>query len=737
MGARLLLLPMLANFLVAQPDGSKICAACHREIWHSYRKTGMGRSFSRPSPENTPIPAAAYYHALSESFFTMLARGGVFFQRRHQLDSAGREVNIMEKRVDYVIGSGNHARAYLHRTAAGTLIELPLGWYAEKGGSWAMNPGYDRPDHEGFRRPVTYDCMFCHNAYPKIPARNEKKWEEPVYVGALPEGIDCDRCHGPSARHIELAGRPGAARHLVRQAILNHARISAERQMDICMSCHLESTSFPLPSAILRYERGPFSFRPGEALADFILNFDHAPNMGREDKFEIVSSAYRLRQSACYIKSAGKMLCTTCHDPHHVPRGAEAIRHYDGVCRQCHGGPLSAASHARPPAGKGCVDCHMPKRRTEDVIHVSMTDHYIQRAMPAADLLAERAERQDSYRGEVVLYYPATLPQTANGELYRAVAQVKQKSNLKAGIEQLTAAITKSAPQRAEWYLELAEALENAGELSKAVPWYREVVRRDPSAAAAWQKLGTVLRRLSRPGEAIPALQRSLSLAPRRALTWHELGLTYQSLGRKADALDALRKALEQDPELPEAHNNLGILALSAGDNASAEASFREAIRLKPDYADAHGNLANLLSASARPADAQTEFDRALRLRPNEPGTRYNYAILLGKMRRYDDAQRELEACLRADPAFVDAHELLGDLLMARNQSAPAVVHYRETLRLRPESVRAALGLGMALAANGKLGDAIPYLRTAAAASDVDIRERAQAVLQRLGVSSR
>src|SRR5262245_34395214 len=138
MGVRLLLPAMLAGIALAQADQSKICAGCHRELWDSHRKTGMGRSFSRPSPENTPLPAAPYFHLPSQSFFTMLVRGGEFFQRRHQVDSAGREINLMEKRVDYVMGSGNHARAYLSRTAANTLVELPLGWYAEKGGYWAM-----------------------------------------------------------------------------------------------------------------------------------------------------------------------------------------------------------------------------------------------------------------------------------------------------------------------------------------------------------------------------------------------------------------------------------------------------------------------------------------------------------------------------------------------------------------------------------------------------------------------
>ena len=141
----------------------------------------MGRSFYRPSPERDVedfTKRNTYYHQASDSYFTMLRRNGSYYQRRYQLDSRGQPVNVMEKQIDYIMGSGNHARAYLHRTPAGGLIELPVGWYAEKGGYWAMNPGYDRPDHEGFRRPITYDCMFCHNAYPAIPSAHETPFAE-------------------------------------------------------------------------------------------------------------------------------------------------------------------------------------------------------------------------------------------------------------------------------------------------------------------------------------------------------------------------------------------------------------------------------------------------------------------------------------------------------------------------------------------------------------------------------
>jgi len=44
-----------------------------------------------------------------------------------------------------VVGSGNHAKSFLHRSSDGRLYELPLPWYAAQDGHWAMNPGFDHP----------------------------------------------------------------------------------------------------------------------------------------------------------------------------------------------------------------------------------------------------------------------------------------------------------------------------------------------------------------------------------------------------------------------------------------------------------------------------------------------------------------------------------------------------------------------------------------------------------------
>ena len=703
----------------------------------------MARSFYRPTVANVVEDYSernTYYHKPSNRYFAMVQREGKFYQRRYQLDSTGRQINVLEKRADFILGSGNHARTYLNRTERNTLVEMPLGWYAEKGGYWAMNPGYDRPDHDGFRRPISYDCMFCHNANPRIPAGHEQPFAEPVYQEPLPEGIDCQRCHGPGARHVQLATGAGAKVEEIRKAVINPARLSAERQMEVCMVCHLETTSFPLPNGIVRYGRGPFSYVPGEAMGDFILSFDHAPGTGHEDKFEIVNAAYRLRRSACFLKSNGKLLCTTCHNPHDIPHGEEAARHYNAVCRGCHAGAFAKEIAAGRHTGAGdCIDCHMPKRRTEDVVHAAATDHLIQRRKPAGDLLAEMAERHEigdqAYRGPVVLYYPESLPHTAENELYLAVAQVNQQSNLAEGIRQLTAAIEKYTPKRAEFYYELGEAWRDSGEMGKAIPAYRQAIERNPKLVVAYQKMGFAQRTSGQFGEAAETLKRATAIAQDRAPVWLELGLTYRAQGKGLDATAAFEKAVQLDPDMAEAQNNIGISRIAAGDQARGEWAFREAIRLRPDFADAHGNLGNLLAVKGDLAGAISEFETALRSKPEDGGMRYGYAVALGRAGRYDEAQRELEGALRSDPGLADAHELLGDMLMAKGQAQAAVPHYRDAVRIRPGFDRAHLGLGAALATTGDVSGAVVELEKAAGGADPEVRAEAMQLLRQLGRS--
>src|SRR4029077_2977184 len=145
---------------------------------------------------------------------------------------------------------------------------------------------------------------------------------------------------------------------------------------------HLETSSRLLPHSIQKHGRAPFSYVPGQPLPDFLLAFDRGP--GKNQGVEVAGGAYRFRQSPCFLKSEGKLRCTTCHNPHDIPRGEVAMAGYNQVCARCHSG-----SHR---SGENCVACHMPKTRTDDAVHIVITDHRIQRGPGKSDPVAEKTE---------------------------------------------------------------------------------------------------------------------------------------------------------------------------------------------------------------------------------------------------------------------------------------------------------------------------------------------------------
>ena len=106
----------------ARGQSSSACSACHPAIWESYRRSGMARSFFRPAAENTIedyTNAHTYDHFASDIHFEMIERDGKYFQRQYQIGFDRKQTNAAENQIDFVLGSGNHARSYLHRTPRG------------------------------------------------------------------------------------------------------------------------------------------------------------------------------------------------------------------------------------------------------------------------------------------------------------------------------------------------------------------------------------------------------------------------------------------------------------------------------------------------------------------------------------------------------------------------------------------------------------------------------------------
>ena len=739
--------PRQERLYVAGSDAGYVsaesCRSCHAEIYETYQHTGMGRSFYRMRLEKAVEDWTGnnvYYHAASKRYYTMFERDGRYFQRRHQIGYGGKEVNVVEKEIHFVVGSGNRSRTYLHHSPDGKLFELPVSWYSEKGSFWAMSPGYDSRSHHGFQRRIHHGCMFCHNAYPEIEPGSDSFGRASFFRGDIPEGIDCQRCHGPGRDHVAVATKADASLEAVRASIQNPGRMSPERQMEVCMQCHLETTSARLPPFIHRFGRGVYSFRPGEELSDYVLHFDHAPGAGHDDKFVIVNAAYRLRKSLCFQESGGAMTCVTCHDPHDIPRGEEAARHYEEVCRSCHASALDAQVASRKhTSASDCLTCHMPKRRTDDVVHAVMTDHTIQRFKPDRDLqapLKEESFYNRPYRGEVELYYPRQVA-TRDKDLYLAVAQVEDKSNLEAGIAKLEKAIETHQPSEAEFYHHLGEAYFETGRFAEAISMYEEALRRQPDFWTALHRQGLALARSGQLSRGVTVLERAARNDPEPGAILNDLALLHREAGRVDVAVKTLRDAIKPDPERSEVHSNLGALLMEKGLFGEAETALREAVRLEPDLPAAHHNLATVLVARGDWVEAEYHLERAIENNPADVQIYLDYAAILAQRGLYGRAGTYLDEALKLDPRRPDTHSLKAEILASDGKIEEAIGHFEKALELNPVHFRTHYSYGAVLALSGNLQEAVIHLRKASESRDPAIRQAALDLLKELNRARR
>lgn len=607
-------------------------------------------------------------HSPSGNFYELSFRDGRAFQLRYQ-EEDGARVRVFEQEATHIIGSGRRARSYLNLSGEGELTQLPVSWYTQEK-QWGMSPGYNRRKHDDFSRVVERGCLFCHSAY---PVNGKDGFAVPsTFKAPLPQGIDCQRCHGPGSLHIALAG-DGADSSAIRASIVNPKKLSPGLQMDVCMQCHLETTSAKLPHALRRFGQGDFSFRAGDKLTNHVVHFDHAPGSGKDDKFEINSSGYRLRQAACFQKSNGTLTCTTCHDAHGMENRTRSRRE---SCLQCHQG------HTEPNR-EDCASCHMPPRRAEDAVHVVITDHKIRRTASPASQIAPLSENENVFRGPLKFYFLSTRS-AIEEDLYMGLALVTNDADVGKGLEYLRRRIARSGVQApVEALVGYAQALAKAGRLPEAVQMYGRAIQENSHLPTVRVEYAKALERSGQAELARRQYERSLREDP--SLASAQLGLGRLQTNPVA-AAELFRNAALTWTVRADALNNLGNVLASQQQFAAARASLEQALAIKPDFAEAENNLGRLCAMEGRLPEALKHLQRALFLDGSYGEARFNYARLLHASGNRTGAILEYRAVLKQLPSLPEAHHALGIALAEDGQLQAGIQEFLKVLALQPNN---------------------------------------------------
>ncbi|NNE70070.1 MAG: hypothetical protein HKN29_06860, partial [Rhodothermales bacterium] len=346
--------------------GAAACASCHEDQFAGFQDHGMANSFYRLTPENTveTLPGPWITDTQQGYRYRAERRGAGVVQVEELVDGAGRVIHTLAREMKYVMGSGTAARTYFDESK-GFLHQLPLTWYTQEG-RWDFSPGY-QVANKRFDRTVPERCMACHNDYTPSEPFSGGKFSE------IPEGIGCERCHGPGALHV--AERLAVPEPLseIDSTIVNPAHLSLDRRLDVCQQCHLHTTV-----SVLKAGQEPFGFRPSHDLSDFVAMYS-VPEPETDAEIGVISHADRMKQSACFLETVaagGSFECTTCHDPHQGFRSA-GPDYFNQTCLTCHAGPELAVLPAHPDVESNCVDCHMPRVEASEAPHSSFTDHRI------------------------------------------------------------------------------------------------------------------------------------------------------------------------------------------------------------------------------------------------------------------------------------------------------------------------------------------------------------------------
>jgi photosynthetic reaction center cytochrome c subunit len=493
--------PVTVQQRTSDPADASRCVFCHRSEVDGYARSSMAHSLRRAGhePEGTVEANGAK--------ITMSSSQNGYWQ---SLESGGTATKY---RIDYVIGSGNHASGYL-LDVGDHLFQSPVAYYQSRH-AYDLAPGYEGLQNPDFTRPVAEVCLFCHSGTALHVAGTSNQYRSPAFSA---ESITCERCHGSAEKHLS---DPRAG------TIINPAKLEPAARDSTCEQCHLLGVG-----RVLNPDKNFDDFRPGQPLEDTFTTYVNAlPSNPADGAFKVISHVEQLARSTCARESKGKLWCGTCHDPHNKP--LEPVEFYRAKCVSCH---TEKFADSHPAKDSNCIGCHMPRRDAKDGGHTAFTDHRIQRhpeaqpeQMPEADIAAWRDPSPDLQKRNLGIAYINVGAERRSPPLvirgYRMLTEVQDQLSTDSKV-----------------FTSLGMALLLGKQSSEAELAFERALQLDPNSTTGETNAASAYLQAGDPDGAIKHLERAVAIDPLHLPADMPLIALYRQQGNVAKATELSSK---------------------------------------------------------------------------------------------------------------------------------------------------------------------------------------------------
>lgn len=515
---------------------------------------------------------------------------------------------------EWAFGAGRRATTFVSHIDEETYVERAASYFASTK-SLGVTPGHkpgvdlEYPTFDPITSAVR--CFRCHST--GQPVLGAGFTIQPAELG-----IRCEACHGPGAAHVAAGG--GAA------TIRNPKRLNAVELNAFCGTCHRK----PPEAGVEGDWTDPWNVR-------------HQPAS--------------LSQAACFRKSAGRLSCLTCHDPH-APLVTTA-KSYDQRCAECH----RQVRHQTATAGAACVSCHMPEVQ-EPAPQLQFTNHWIGIYAKGNSLVPVSRPNRGAP--------PLSLPPTAE-------ARFVPPNSLSSLLPLFAQAVSEREKALGSWDSKVARSLKAQGLFLKTLG--------DPQAATVPLSRALEIDRRNNDPD-LYAVEESLAQTYERSGNRRQAFELFQQAAAGADPQVAARSYASLAPLDPAHAADHYAKAIAAQEKVTGPDHPRIALLLNR-LAQALQEKQNLPEAEAQLRRALAIQRKALGPSPDTATTLMNLGSLLQALRRTEEAERlEREAVAILEQkrpqsvALAAAYTNLADLLSPRKDFAPAAALLRRAIAI-------------------------------------------------------